>query len=204
MAPGARIPVDGTVTSGRSEIDPSLLTGETMPELVAPGAPVRAGMLNLSGPLELRADALGEELRHLPQLGLAVTVADRDPHTGRPDDGREVGRGQRGPGVGGQGRVVEQQGARDRRGPGGCGGAVGHGASRGGTMKLGKPNLSSTPGVKPRAGSAQPVTASCSSVASEVGSATEDRRAAIASSVVLMLTRWPPMARTMPISAGVS
>ena len=46
---------------GRSEIDPSLLTGETMPEPVAPGATVRAGMLNLSGPLELRADALGED-----------------------------------------------------------------------------------------------------------------------------------------------
>ena len=29
-------------------------------------------------------------------------------------------------------------------------------------------------------------------------------RAAIASSVVLIPTRWPPMARTMPISAGVS
>ena len=76
VAPGARIPVDGTVTAGRSEIDPSLLTGETMPEPVAPGAAVRAGMLNLSGPLELRADALGEDtlLREIARL---VETAER-------------------------------------------------------------------------------------------------------------------------------
>ena len=39
VAPGARVPVDGTVTAGRSEVDPSLLTGETLPEA---GRPRRA------------------------------------------------------------------------------------------------------------------------------------------------------------------
>ena len=76
VAPGARIPVDGTVTSGRSEIDPSLLTGETMPEAVGPGANVRAGMLNLSGPLEVRADALGEDTL-LRQIARLVEAAER-------------------------------------------------------------------------------------------------------------------------------
>lgn len=61
VAPGGRVPVDGTVVGGRSEIDASMLTGETMPEAVAPGAQVRAGMANLSGPIEVRADALGED-----------------------------------------------------------------------------------------------------------------------------------------------
>ena len=76
VAPGARIPVDGTVAAGRSEIDPSLLTGETMPEPVAPGAAVRAGMLNLSGALQVRAVALGEDtlLREIARL---VEAAER-------------------------------------------------------------------------------------------------------------------------------
>ena len=61
VAPGARVPADGTVAEGRSEIDPSLLTGETLPEPVAPGAALRAGTLNLTGPLVLTVDALGED-----------------------------------------------------------------------------------------------------------------------------------------------
>ncbi len=70
VLPGGRIPVDGTVTAGRSEIDPSMLTGETMPEAVAPGASVRAGMTNLSGPITVRADRLGDDtlLREIARL----------------------------------------------------------------------------------------------------------------------------------------
>jgi Cu2+-exporting ATPase len=87
VAPGARIPVDGTVTDGRSEIDPSLLTGETLPQPVAPGARVSAGMLNLTGALTLRAAALGEDtlLRRIARLvesaersrGRYATLAER-------------------------------------------------------------------------------------------------------------------------------
>ena len=61
VAPGARVPVDGVVTEGGSELDPSMLTGETMPEAVGPGASVIAGMLNLTGPLVVRAEGLGED-----------------------------------------------------------------------------------------------------------------------------------------------
>lgn len=61
VAPGARIPVDGVVTEGRSELDPSMLTGETMPEAVEPGTSVIAGMLNLTGALVVRAEGLGED-----------------------------------------------------------------------------------------------------------------------------------------------
>ena len=60
VAPGERAPVDGRVVSGRSDIDMSLITGETTPEAVAPGAKLFAGALNLSGPLTLRVEAVGE------------------------------------------------------------------------------------------------------------------------------------------------
>ncbi|WP_299130047.1 heavy metal translocating P-type ATPase [uncultured Amaricoccus sp.] len=76
VAPGGRVPVDGTVAEGRSEIDPSLLTGETLPLAAVPGATMRAGMLNLTGPLILRAEQLGEESL-LRQIGRLVEAAER-------------------------------------------------------------------------------------------------------------------------------
>ncbi len=61
VRPGERMPVDATVESGRSELDNSLLTGETAPFAVQPGAVCRAGALNLSGVLRLRALAASED-----------------------------------------------------------------------------------------------------------------------------------------------
>ena len=52
--PGERIAVDGAVEDGRSEIDQSLVTGETAPVEVSPGAPVYAGTVNLTGALRVR------------------------------------------------------------------------------------------------------------------------------------------------------
>ncbi len=76
VPPGARIPVDGTVAAGRSEVDPSLLTGETLPEAVAPGTAVRAGMLNLTGPVTITASSLGEDTL-LRQIARLVEAAER-------------------------------------------------------------------------------------------------------------------------------
>lgn len=73
---GARIPADGVVTEGRSEIDPSMLTGETMPEAVGPGSLLHAGMMNLSGPLQLRIEVLGEETL-LKQIARLVEAAEQ-------------------------------------------------------------------------------------------------------------------------------
>ena len=73
---GVRVPADGAVTRGRSEIDASMLTGETMPEAVAPGSAVRAGMMNLSGPLLVRAEALGDETL-LKQIARLVEAAEQ-------------------------------------------------------------------------------------------------------------------------------
>jgi Cu2+-exporting ATPase len=61
VRPGGRMPVDGEVLEGESEIDRSLLTGETLPVRVGPGAHVSAGEVNLTGPLALRATAVGRD-----------------------------------------------------------------------------------------------------------------------------------------------
>ncbi len=59
VRPGERVPADGTVQSGHSEIDESLITGETAPRAVASGATVYAGSLNYSGALTLNVTAAG-------------------------------------------------------------------------------------------------------------------------------------------------
>ena len=58
VAAGERIPADGRLLNGGSEIDASLVTGESLPQPVAPGAKVYAGCLNLSGPLRIAVEAV--------------------------------------------------------------------------------------------------------------------------------------------------
>jgi Cu2+-exporting ATPase len=57
---GERCAADGVVLSGRSEIDESLVTGETAPRAVAAGAEIYAGCINGSGALTVRVTAAGE------------------------------------------------------------------------------------------------------------------------------------------------
>ncbi len=61
VRPGERIPVDGVVEGGVSELDNALLTGETAPARMGPGDICRAGALNLTGTLRLRATARSED-----------------------------------------------------------------------------------------------------------------------------------------------
>ena len=60
VAAGERIGVDGRVGKGRSEIDQSLLSGESLPVAVMPGDMVNAGTLNIGQPLQIIATATGE------------------------------------------------------------------------------------------------------------------------------------------------
>lgn len=60
---GETIPIDGTIASGTSAIDAGLLTGESRPVEVGPGELVHAGTVNVAGPLELVAVAVGEQTR---------------------------------------------------------------------------------------------------------------------------------------------
>ena len=87
VAPGERIAADGKVVSGRSDLDRSMVTGETLPETVEPGTPVHAGTLNLSGALRIEVTATGQDtlLAEIVRLmetaeqgrGAQVRLADR-------------------------------------------------------------------------------------------------------------------------------
>ena len=57
VAAGERIAADGIVASGRSEIDESLITGETLPRVVTSGDRVHAGTVNGAGSLQVTATA---------------------------------------------------------------------------------------------------------------------------------------------------
>jgi Cu2+-exporting ATPase len=61
VAPGSRLPADGIVTRGRSDLDTSLVTGETTPQAVAPGDKVFAGMLNRTAALTATVTAAGDD-----------------------------------------------------------------------------------------------------------------------------------------------
>ncbi len=61
VRPGERVATDAVVTSGRSSLDTSAITGESIPVEVAPGEAVPAGAINGSGSLELEASADGYE-----------------------------------------------------------------------------------------------------------------------------------------------
>jgi heavy metal translocating P-type ATPase len=61
VAPGGRIPVDGTVLSGHSFVDESRITGESMPVEKMAGGQVFAGSINQSGALEVSADRIGRD-----------------------------------------------------------------------------------------------------------------------------------------------
>ncbi|HEY4773811.1 MAG TPA: heavy metal translocating P-type ATPase [Xanthobacteraceae bacterium] len=60
VRPGDRLPADGVVVDGTSEIDESLVTGETAGRTRRGGEMVYAGSLNLTGALTLRVTAAGE------------------------------------------------------------------------------------------------------------------------------------------------
>jgi len=87
VRPGDRIPADGAVISGTSEIDESLVTGETARRKIAAGALVYAGSMNFSGALTIRATAadggtLIDDIERLLQKAIeaksrTVRLADR-------------------------------------------------------------------------------------------------------------------------------
>jgi Cu2+-exporting ATPase len=86
LLPGARCPVDGVVTDGASEIDRSLITGESLPERIAAGQSIAAGETNLTGPLIVRALSAGTDtsLRRMADL-VAVAENARSRHVSLAD-----------------------------------------------------------------------------------------------------------------------
>ena len=61
VRPGERVATDGTVRSGRSSLDTSAITGESIPVEVAPDDAVSAGAINTAGVLEVEATAAGTD-----------------------------------------------------------------------------------------------------------------------------------------------
>ncbi len=86
VRPGGRMPVDGVVIAGTSEVDRSLLTGESLPVWAGVGTVVSAGEVNLTGPLTLRVTAAGKDssLHRMADL-VAVAEAAKTRYTSLPN-----------------------------------------------------------------------------------------------------------------------
>jgi heavy metal translocating P-type ATPase len=64
VRPGDLVPVDGTILSGKSEVDESALTGEPLPKRLAPGDHVLSGSINIDGAIEMTADRPSQESQY--------------------------------------------------------------------------------------------------------------------------------------------
>ncbi len=76
VRPGEKVPLDGLVTEGRSAVDESLVTGESMPVTKQTGDKVIGGTLNQSGALVIRAEKVGHDTM-LSQIVQLVANAQR-------------------------------------------------------------------------------------------------------------------------------
>ncbi|MFD2207570.1 cation-translocating P-type ATPase [Kiloniella antarctica] len=71
---GEKVPVDGMVISGTSEIDTSLITGETIPQIAQIGDAVFAGTLNLTSPFDVMVTARDDQTLLAEIVGLMETA----------------------------------------------------------------------------------------------------------------------------------
>jgi len=76
VRPGEKVPVDGVILEGRSSLDESLVTGESMPVTKESGGKVIAATLNQSGGFVMRADKVGRDTL-LSQIVQMVAQAQR-------------------------------------------------------------------------------------------------------------------------------
>jgi P-type Cu+ transporter len=76
VRPGEKIPVDGVLSEGRSAIDESMVTGESMPVTKEPGAKLIGGTLNATGSFVMRAEKVGRDTM-LARIVQMVAAAQR-------------------------------------------------------------------------------------------------------------------------------
>ena len=83
VRPGSTVPADGEIVDGRAHVEEAILTGESRPRAVAPGAPVLAGSVVRDGPLVVRVAAAGEATRLAAVERLAERAAGERPRVVR-------------------------------------------------------------------------------------------------------------------------
>jgi Cu+-exporting ATPase len=76
VRPGDKVPVDGTVVEGRSNVDESMITGEPLPVAKSEGDGVIGGTLNATGSFVMRAEGVGNDTM-LSQIVALVAQAQR-------------------------------------------------------------------------------------------------------------------------------
>ncbi|MGD9868051.1 MAG: heavy metal translocating P-type ATPase [Hyphomicrobiales bacterium] len=76
VAAGERIPADGEISTGGSQVDMSLITGESAPEKAGPGAAVYAGTLNLTAPFTFLVTA-SDDMTLLSEIGRLMANAEQ-------------------------------------------------------------------------------------------------------------------------------
>jgi P-type Cu2+ transporter len=79
VMPGQAIPADGVVTLGESDIDESLLSGESRPVAVRAGSPVAAGSINTTSTIHMRVQAVGEHTRVARLMRLVAEASENKP-----------------------------------------------------------------------------------------------------------------------------
>ncbi len=75
VAAGMRAPIDGTILNGTSDVDRSLITGESRPTMMAQNDAIAAGELNLTGPLTVLVTAVGADTT-LQRMAAMVATAE--------------------------------------------------------------------------------------------------------------------------------
>ncbi len=86
IKPGTRIPVDGEIITGETELDRAFLTGESLPVYAGPATELHAGEINLTGLITLRVTAIARHstLQKITDL-VALAETSRDKYTSLAD-----------------------------------------------------------------------------------------------------------------------
>jgi Cu2+-exporting ATPase len=83
VLPGEAFPADGPLLQGRTNVDEALLTGESRALLREAGQPVIAGSYNLSAPVLMRVEALGDDTRFAQVVALMQSASASKPQVAR-------------------------------------------------------------------------------------------------------------------------
>lgn len=81
VKPGERVPLDGVVVAGASQLDTSALTGESVPRIVGEGGQVASGCVNMTGALTVETTSAYEDSTVARILDLVENASEKKAHT---------------------------------------------------------------------------------------------------------------------------